>query len=107
MSDQSAFDTIEVLDTKILFQFEDEIDANNKNAFHETRESGIILQSNFDQSTKLPRWVRVIKVGPDVCDDIEAGSRVLVEAMKWTPQSTYKGEKFARTEEKFILAIDD
>lgn len=107
MTDVSVFDEIEVLGKFILFQFEELRDANNRNSFHEKRESGIILKSDYDASTKKPRWVKVLAVGPDVCDDIQVGSRVLVQALKWTQVSTYQKAEFARTEEAFILAVDE
>jgi len=107
MSSLESLKDVKVLNKFILFQFEELRDKNNKNSFHETRESGIILKSNFDASTKKPRWVRVIAVGDEVTSDIKVGSRILVQALKWTQESKYKDVAFARTEETYVLAIDD
>ncbi len=103
----SVFDDVEVLESFIIFEFEDQIDRGNRNAFHEKSEGGILLQSSFDQGTKQPRWGTVIKVGEKVGDDIEEGTRILIAPMMWTRISTFKGEEFARTEEQHVLAVED
>jgi hypothetical protein len=107
MSEVNVFDEIEVLEGFIIFQFEDVVDPNNHNAFHETRESGIILQSKVEDATKLPRWGTVRAVGPEVDEDITVGTRILVAPLMWTKISNYKGERFARTEMEHVLAIEE
>lgn len=102
-----AFEDVDVLKEFIVFQFEDEVDSGNRNTFKETSQGGIILKSSFDDGTKKPRWGKVIALGPEVMDDIKIGSRVLVAPMMWTKISTYKGERFARTQESHILAIEE
>lgn len=101
----NVFDDIEVLEGFILFQFEDDIDGHNRNSFREKTESGIILQSSFDQSTKQPRWGIVVAIGPKVDEDISVGSKILIDSLKWTKISTFSGENFARTENDHVLAI--
>lgn len=101
----NVFDDIEVLEGFILFQFEDEIDRGNHNAFLETTKSGIILRSNIDESVNLARWGVVVAIGPKVDNDITIGTKILIDALKWTKVSTFNGEKFARTENDHVLAI--
>lgn len=102
-----AFEDVEVLKEFIVFQFEDQIDHGNRNTFKETSEGGIILKSSFDAGTKEPRWAKVIAVGPEVSDDINVGSRILIAPMMWTKVSIYKGERFARTQEEHVLAVEE
>jgi co-chaperonin GroES (HSP10) len=105
--DTTVFDEIEVLDGFILFQFEEEIDPSRHNAFTEKTQSGIILPSNPLTAGQYARWATVVAVGPNVPEDVVPGSKVCIEALKWTKVSTYKGEEFARTEAKFILAVGE
>lgn len=111
MSAIEAFEHVDVLDTKIICQFEDEINRGKRNTFHEKSEGGIILHQNevtsFDKGTKDPRWCVVVKVGPEVMEDIQPGTRILVTPMMWTRLSRYKGESFVRTEERHVLAIGE
>ena len=107
MSTTNAFDNVEILQSFIVFQFEDEVDRGNRNAFHEKSDGGIVLQSSFDEGTKRPRWATAIKVGPEVCEDIQVGTKILITPMMWTRISSYNGERFARTEERHVLAVED
>lgn len=102
-----VFEEIEVLESFIVFQFDEAIDPNNRNAFHETRESGIILHSNVIESSKHPRWGTVRAIGPKVDKDITVGTRILVAPLMWTKVSNYKGERFARTEVEHVLAVEE
>lgn len=103
----SAFDNVEVLEEFIVFEFEQDTDSANRNAFIEKSDGGIILKSSYDESTKLPRWGVVKAVGPKVREPIVVGTKILIEPLKWTKISTYKGEKFARTEQQYVMAIED
>lgn len=107
MSETNAFENVEVLNEFIIFQFDDVVDHNNRNAFHETRESGIILQSNVIESSKHPRWGTVRAVGPDVSKDVTIGTKILVAPLMWTKISKYNGERFARTELQHVLAVEE
>jgi co-chaperonin GroES (HSP10) len=103
----TVFDEIEVLEGFILFKFEEEIDPSRHNAFTEKTQSGIIMPSNPLTAGDYARWGTVVAVGPNVDEEITVGTRVLIEPLKWTKVSTYKGEEFARTEMGFILAVGE
>lgn len=105
---------IRALHADVLFQFEDEIKLGEKsNEFIEKTDWGFVVTSpvghqGFDETAKKNRWGIVLIVGPEVKDNtIKIGSRIFVEALKWTPGATYKGQKIWKTNESFILAIDD
>lgn len=92
----------------ILFQFEDETDAARKGAFKNKTNWGFELPTHLDDTTKVPRWVVIIGLGPDVSkDDFHVGQKVLVDALKWTRVVDYKGLRFARTDPLQVLAVDD
>ena len=91
----------------IVFQFE-EATTNNKGQFRETTKSGIYLGSNFDESAKKARWGIVNFVGNEVIDEgIVPGVRILVDALKWTKGFVVEDEKFWKTDEDNVLAVDD
>ncbi len=98
---------LEPVSNHILFQFMDETNRSDKGAFKNKTEWGFQLASTIDDTTKTPRWVEIIGTGPDVSDEFHVGQVVLVDALKWTPQVEYEGVKFARTDDRNILAVDD
>lgn len=107
MAEATVFEEIEVLDNYILFVFEEDRDAGNHNAFVEKSQGGIILKSSVMDAGKYARWGVVKAVGNGVDECIQPGTRILIEPLKWTKVSTYKGEEFARTENSFVLAIGE
>lgn len=91
----------------IVFQFE-ELTTSNKGQFKETSAGGIYLGESFDESAKKARWCNVISVGDEVIDEgIVPGARILVDALKWTHGFTVEDEKFWKTDEDNVLAVDD
>lgn len=91
----------------IVFQFE-ELTTSNKGQFSETTKSGIYLGANFDESAKKSRWCIVNFVGDEVIDEgIVPGARILVDALKWTNGFEVEDEKFWKTDEDNVLAVDD
>lgn len=88
----------------IIFQFEDEIDRTAKSGFKNKTESGIVLGVNMDDSTKTPRWGKVVFVGNDVVDkDIVPGSRICIEPMMWTNEVVIEGVSYWKTDESKVL----
>lgn len=92
----------------ILFQFCDELmTANGVKQFREQTSWGFDLRANFDHNLKVPRWVNVISVGPDVSEEIKPGMKVLVEALKWTTGVEFEGQMYWMTNEDQIIAVEE
>ncbi len=100
---------VKAIQNHIIFKFNDEIvrksdTGRDRTQFAESTNWGFEI-SNYDEGTKKPRWVTVVSVGPRVIEDIEVGSQVLVEALKWTEAIKVDGEPHWRTDEDNVLAI--
>ena len=97
--------TIEAIDDKIIFEFLEDI--QNK-TFSKVSEGGIILQQAAENQLQEPRFVKVLKVGPDV-KDVKVEDIVLVEPLKWTTAIEIEeaDSKFWITDEKSVLAISE
>ena len=98
---------LEPIANHILFQFQEEIDRGRNSTFRNKTNWGFELPTQVDDTTKKPRWVIIIGLGPEVSDEFHVGQRVLLDALKWTRQVEYKGLQFARTDPAHILAVDD
>jgi len=98
---------LEPIANHVLFQFQDDVDAAQRGVFKNKTKWGFELPSRIDETTKLPRWVTIIGLGPDVSEELHVGQKVLVDALKWTRIVDYKGLRFARTDPEQILAVDD
>jgi co-chaperonin GroES (HSP10) len=88
--------------TGIFFMFIEEV---NNGRFMNSTSNGLIINSN-DKTQLIPRWGKVIAVGPDVTD-VEPDMFVLVDAGKWTEGIPFKNIKFWKTEESHVLLISD
>lgn len=93
----------------IVFQFEEAITGRGKKAgFNETTATGIYVGNSFDSTAKQARWGIVTSVGDEVIDEgIVPGSRVFIEALKWTNGFEIDGDKFWKTDEECIMLVDD
>ncbi len=88
-----------------IFKFQETI--NNKGQFEKnTTETGIILQSSFDDSAKESRWVKVVEVGPE-CSDICKNAVVLLPALRWTAGSKFEDETIWKSDEMQAVAVQD
>lgn len=88
-----------------IFKFLDAL--NSKGQFEkDTTETGIILQSSFDDSAKESRWVRVSEVGPE-CTDICQNAVVLLPALRWTAGVKFEDSKVWKSDEMQAVAIQD
>lgn len=88
-----------------IFKFQDAI--NSKGQFEkDTTETGIILQSSFDDSAKESRWVRVMEVGPE-CSDVCKNAVVLLPALRWTSGVKFEDQKVWKSDEQQAVAIKD
>lgn len=91
----------------IIFQF---VDGKTKHMgvtqFQEKTEWGLEYV-RVDDSTKLPRWGRIICVGPEVSEDLQPGMAVLIEPLAWTNEFDFEGEDYWRTDSDRILGIEE
>lgn len=86
----------------IFFIFEDDV---NKGFFSEKTTFGFIIRNDPDTTMKRARWGRVIAVGHEVGDDINVGSEILIEPLKWTNDLQFEGQTFWKTDSDHVLAI--
>ncbi len=98
---------LEPVSNHILFQFLEETNKSQKGAFENKTDWGFQLKTSIDDTTKKPRWVKIIGMGPEVEEEFHIGQVVLVKPLKWTRQVEYKGVEFARTDINQLLAIDE
>jgi len=96
--------TLNPINNNIIFSFVDPV--NSKGEFEKgTTESGIILQSSFDDSAKSPRWGNVVSVGP-ACT-VKVGQQILMPNLRWTSGFTHDGQRLWKTDETQIVATRD
>lgn len=87
----------------IIFEF---VDATSKGQFTEKTEAGIQLLGHFDNSSKEPRWARVLVTGPDVDSELcTPGCEILIDNLRWTEGVELDGKKYWRTDDKQVLAF--
>ena len=70
---------IDPIQTKLIFRF---LQETHRNGFINVAESGIIIQSPFDDP-KIPRWGKVLKTGENVFK-IFPNEYILIEPLMWT-----------------------
>lgn len=103
-----AVDLVRPVNTKILFQFVEDVQ-NSK--FTGKTDSGLVLIERDDNQVKRNRWGKVLAIGPDVVEEITVGSYVLIEALGWTTtmelNETNEGERFWFTEHEKILLVSE
>lgn len=88
-----------------IFKFQEAI--NSKGQFEKNvTETGIILQSSFDDSAKESRWVVVTEVGHE-CSDIRTGDEVLLPALRWTSGVKFGDETVWKSDEMQAVAKRD
>jgi len=99
---------IKPLHNKIFFQFDERIIVNSigKRAF-EDKSSGIVIMGNTDDATKKPRWATVVAVGDAVDSDIKVGTKICVEALRWTDMMTVDGIDFWQTNDEEVLLYEN
>jgi co-chaperonin GroES (HSP10) len=90
------------INNNIIFTFVDRVNAKGEFEREKT-ESGIYLQSSFDESAKSPRWVNVIAVGPE-CKTIKVGMQALLPNLRWTSNIKVDGQMVWRSDETQAVA---
>jgi len=100
------------LGSKFTFKFVDKIVTRSdqdktRTQFEETTDFGFTI-SSYDEGAKQPRWVIVENVGPDIDpSDFSAGSKVLVDALKWSEALEFDSGKFWYSDLEQVLAVED
>jgi hypothetical protein len=94
---------LEAINNHIIFQFIDRV--NIKGEFEEgASKGGIVLKSNFRDSSASPRWGKIISAGPDCSDMItKSGCEVLIDNLKWTAGTKFNNTVYWRTDESHVL----
>ena len=94
---------IRAINNHILFQFIDKI--KNNGQFDEgTSKQGIILNANHQDSSKQPRWGKIISIGPDCSDELRVpGCEILIDNLRWTPGTKFNKTVLWRTDEDQLL----
>lgn len=91
------------LHNSILFVFFD--DTAGVGFISKTR-SGILM-TNQDMSLQtIPRWGRVVAVGPEV-ETVKSGQYILIEPLMWTMGFEYDEVKIWKTDESKVMGITD
>ncbi len=99
------------LGNKFTFKFVDKVvtrtdQDTRRTQFEEETSSGFII-SNYDEGAKLPRWVIVKDIGPEITEsDFVPGSKVLVDALKWSEAIEFDGDTFWYSDLTKVLAVD-
>lgn len=95
--------TLKPIKNTFIFKFLDTINA--KGQFDKsTTESGILLQSSFDDSAKESRWVKIDTVGPE-CTSLQPGDVVLLPALRWTSGVKFGDEKVWKSDEQQAVVV--
>lgn len=102
---------LKTIKNHIIFQFEDEIikksdQGYTRTQFSEKTDWGFEM-SNYDDGAKSPRWGFVAAVGHECMSDIHVGSKILVEALQWSEAFELGEERFWRTDDTKVMAIDE
>ena len=95
---------LEAIRNHIIFKFIDRV--TSKGEFEEAKsKGGLIIQSGVDSSASSPRWVKIVSLGPDCCEEIRIPDcELLVENLKWTKGVNFNGSMVWRTDETKVLA---
>ena len=86
----------------IMFQFMDET-GGSKGKFSDRATSSGIIIAQTDMQQKLPRWGRVVAVGPE--SEVKVGEFVLIEALMWTYGTEIDGEKMWKTDDSRVMMV--
>ncbi len=97
---------------KFTFTFIDSVvvktdTGRRRTQFEEITNSGFVI-SSYDEGAKYPRWVIVKDVGDQVDPaDFKQGSKVLVDALKWSDALEFDGMDIWYSDVTQVLAVED
>ena len=105
MSDMSK---IKPINTKILFQFLEDLDNTH---FNSKTKGGLFVVENNENQVNKNRWGKVIAVGPMVDGLVEPEEYVLIEALGWTNGMTMDdgqdAERFWFTDVEKVICVSE
>lgn len=96
--------TLHPLKNSIMFEFLDETGGSKGKFTDRATSSGIII-AQADQQQKLPRWGKVIAVGPKSA--VKVGEFVLIEALMWTFGTEVNNQKMWKTDDSRVMMVTD
>jgi co-chaperonin GroES (HSP10) len=100
----TTVDKIRPIHNHIIIKF---LDVSGGGEFTSTARSGIALASMSDEQG-APRWAQVVKRGPDVDEEIQVGTFVLIEPKMWSVGVMLDDDKrFWRTDSTHVMAVAD
>ncbi len=99
---------IQPLRNTVMFEFLDEI-SYDKGKLRDRKTPGGIILPTLDSGQKLPRWGRVLAVGPEA--QVAEGEYILIEGLAWMEGCNPKfldGRRMWKTDDtRIIVATDD
>jgi hypothetical protein len=100
-----SFSKLRAFGNNLLFTFLDQT-TGDKGKFVE-RSRGVIIVPVLDSAqASSHRWGKVQSVGSKV-DGVQPGDYILIEALMWTPASSFNGEKIWKTNDEKVLCVTD
>lgn len=93
---------LNIIHKNILFQFVEEA-TQGQRGFTNSTAWGFVVNTHQDNAS-LPRWGKVVKVGPEVNEHITEGSYILIEPLMWTANMSLNDEKYWSTNTDKIIA---
>lgn len=96
--------TVVPLKNNIMFQFLDTAGGSKGKFTDRATASGIVI-AQTDAQQKLPRWGKVVAVGPD--SGVSVGEFILIEALMWSFGTEVDGEKMWKTDDSHVLMVTD
>ena len=93
---------LKAIQNHIVFQFVDNV---KQGMFEQVTDWGFVQTTFYDDSAKQCRWGTIVSVGPKCThEELQPGTQILIEALKWTEGVEFEGQKYWRTDETHVLA---
>jgi co-chaperonin GroES (HSP10) len=92
------------LGNSILFAFVDDHAGGN---FIPKTKSGILLTNQNLNEAHVPKWAKVLAIGPDVDEQIKVGLYILIEPLKWTIGFKHENVQIWKTDDTQVMLVDD
>lgn len=96
---------IKPLGNNIIFKFLYDTDSDT-GMFQDQTESGIQILKNHEDTTKSPRWGKIVALGSEVTD-ISLTDYILIEPLMWTDSVTHDGSKYWSTNIDKIMCVSE
>lgn len=79
---------VKPINARVLFQFLEDLD---NTSFKQKSDTGLFIIENKDKQVGVPRWGKVLAVGPEAESEVSVGEYILIEALGWTNGMTIEG----------------